>query len=146
MRPAPILALTLGLTLAACSGPSLHSQHRASAAAHAQAAQALVQTAPEGPALPPWLQKQRQRIEREQQAAQRQFETAEKACWQRFAVNDCIAHARHQRRQTESALRQQQLALNQLERRHEARQAHDPADPADQASQPPAQTPEQASD
>ena len=35
MRPAPILALTLGLTLAACSGPSLHSQHRASAAAHA---------------------------------------------------------------------------------------------------------------
>ena len=126
MRPAPILALALalGLTLAACSGPSLHSQQRAMTAAHIQAAQALVQTAPEGPALPPWLQEQRQRIEREQQAAQRQFETAEKACWQRFAVNDCIAHARTQRRQTENALRQQQLALNQLERRDQAQTSY----------------------
>ena len=56
----------------------------------------------------------------------------EKACWKRFAVNDCVSRARQQRRQTQDRLRQQELALNALERRLAAQ----PDDPA--ASQPPA--------
>ena len=75
---------------------------------------------------------ERSRIAAEQNAARQRFEQAEKACWKRFAVNDCVSRARQQRRQTQDRLRQQELALNALERRLAAQ----PDDPA--ASQPPA--------
>ena len=114
-----LILLAAPALLAACSSASLHESHRAAQTAHAQAAQ-------------DWIAAERSRIAAEQNAARQRFEQAEKACWKRFAVNDCVSRARQQRRQTQDRLRQQELTLNALERRLAAQ----PDDPA--ASQPPA--------
>ena len=68
-----------------------------------------------------WLSAQRQRLATEKQAARQRHDTAETACWQRFAVNDCLQRARQRLRTENDALRQQELALNAHERqRHSA--------------------------
>lgn len=127
-----LILLAAPALLAACSSASLHESHRAAQTAHAQAAQDWIAAAPQSAALEPWMAAERSRIAAEQNAARQRFEQAEKACWKRFAVNDCVSRARQQRRQTQDRLRQQELALNALERRLAAQ----PDDPA--ASQPPA--------
>ena len=127
-----LILLAAPALLAACTSASLHESHRAAQTAHAQAAQDWIAAAPQGAALEPWMAAERSRIAAEQNAARQRFEQAEKACWKRFAVNDCVSRARQQRRQTQDRLRQQELALNALERRLAAQ----PDDPA--ASQPPA--------
>ena len=109
-----LILLAAPALLAACSSASLHESRRA---AHAQAAQDWIAAAPQGAALEPWMAAERSRIDAEQNAARQRFEQAEKACWKRFAVNDCVSRARQQRRQTQDRLRQQELALNALERR-----------------------------
>ena len=111
-----LIFLAAPALLAACSSASLHQDWRAMQATHAQAARELTATAPEGEALAPWLAAERRRIADEHAAARQRFEAAEAACWKRFAVNDCISQARATRRQTQSQLRQQELALNELER------------------------------
>ncbi len=127
-----LILLAAPALLAACSSASLHESHRAAQTAHAQAAQDWIAAAPQGAALEPWMAAERSRIAAEPNAARQRFEQAEKACWKHFAVNDCVSRARQQRRQTQDRLRQQELALNALERRLAAQ----PEDPA--ASQPPA--------
>ena len=113
--------LSLCLLLAACASPSLHDERADERAADAAAAQALAASAPPvSEALDPWLQAQRARIASERGAATRHFEEAEKACWQRFAVNDCLQQARVQRRTALDRLRQQELAINDLERQRQA--------------------------
>ena len=115
------ISLLLCTLLAACSSGSLHDQHLARRAADAADAQALAATAPPaGQPLAPWLQAQRARIASERGAATRHFEEAEQACWQRFAVNDCLQQARVQRRTALDRLRQQELAINDLERQRQA--------------------------
>jgi hypothetical protein len=71
---------------------------------------------PEGQPLAPWLAAERERIESERQAAVQRFDAAERECWQRFAVNDCLNQARTTRRATLDHLRQEDLALNAVER------------------------------
>ena len=115
------ISLLLCTLLAACASGSLHDQHLARRAADAADAQALAATAPPaGQPLAPWLQAQRARIVSERGAATRHFEEAEKACWQRFAVNDCLRQARTERRAVLDRLRQQELAVNDLDRRRRA--------------------------
>lgn len=60
---------------------------------------------------------QRARIAEERARAETEFEQAHKACYARFAVNDCISDARARRREQMADLRRQELALNDAERR-----------------------------
>ena len=105
----------LAAALAACSsGPSRPSGPDP---ADLAAAQTLVASAPpEGERLSHWLAAERHRIEAERKAAGQRFDDAEKVCWQRFAVNACLREARAERRATRARLRQEDLALNELER------------------------------
>ena len=60
------------------------------------------------------------RIAQERAALVQQRLAAEKACYQRFAVNDCLRQARTERRAVLDRLRQQELAVNDLDRRRRA--------------------------
>ncbi len=105
--------------LAACSSTSLHDERAEQRAADAAAARALAASAPpesEPAALDPWLTVERTRIATARQLALQRFDAAEKACWQRFAVNVCVREARAERRDTTDRLRQEELALNEVER------------------------------
>ena len=62
----------------------------------------------------------RTRIAQERTQARTQYAQAEFTCWRRFAVNDCLRKARTDERRVLADLRQQELALNDLERRHRA--------------------------
>jgi hypothetical protein len=109
-----IFSLLLAAAVGACSStpPPLGP-----AVADLAAAKALAATAPpEGEPLAPWLKAERERIKSEHEAADQRFDQAEKVCWRRFAVNDCVREARMQRRATLSRLRQEDLALNEVER------------------------------
>ncbi|MDO5626464.1 MAG: hypothetical protein Q4G71_17480 [Pseudomonadota bacterium] len=115
-----LIAAALLAALAACGthGPAPADPSTvatpAAAAARAQAL-ALPPDLPDS-VFAPWLATERARIARERSAAEQRFDTAEKACWRRFAVNDCVKRARAERRATTDALRQQDLALNAHER------------------------------
>ncbi len=116
--PASLLLCAL---LSACASGSLHDDSAAARAADAAQAQALTATAPpEGQPLAPWLDAQRARIAAERDVATQRYEATEKACWQRFAVNDCLRQARTERRAVLDRLRQQELAVNDLDRRRRA--------------------------
>jgi hypothetical protein len=111
--------LLLAAMLGGCStAPSVDAQRDADAAANLAAAQALAATAPpEGEPLAPWLSAERARIEAARSAANQRFVDEEMACWRRFAVNACVRDARVQRRAVLDRLRQEDLAINQLERK-----------------------------
>jgi hypothetical protein len=56
------------------------------------------------------------RIRAERAAAQSQFETQQRECAARFAVNACVDEARKQRRDSLAALKRRQMALDEAER------------------------------
>lgn len=60
---------------------------------------------------------ERQRITAERARVEAEFDQAHKACYQKFAVNDCISDARARRREQMADLRRQELVLNDAERR-----------------------------
>ncbi len=60
---------------------------------------------------------ERARIASERTRIEAEFEQANKACYQKFAVNDCIADARAKRRELLADLRRQELVLNDADRR-----------------------------
>ena len=105
-RSLPVLALIL-LAAGCAQGPL--------PAAPARHASAALQ-APTGAPFEPWLQRERDRVAQQREAAQQRYHDDELACWRRFAVNDCLSEAKQQRRGTLDALRQQELQLNALER------------------------------
>jgi hypothetical protein len=45
-----------------------------------------------------------------------QFQESSKACWQQFAVNDCLFKAKQQKYQALSPLDQREIALNARQR------------------------------
>ena len=90
----------------------------------AAAAKAQALPRPEGLSdedFPAWLAAERERIDRERNAAQTILTAREAKCWRRFAVNACLQRARRAQRTTMHALLQQELALNAHERAHRAR-------------------------
>jgi hypothetical protein len=115
----PAACLLLAALLGGCStAPSVDTQRDADGAANLAAAQALAATAPpEDQPLSPWLKAERARIEAARSDANQRFENEEKTCWRRFAVNACVRDARAQRRAVLDRLRQEDLAINQLERK-----------------------------
>jgi hypothetical protein len=78
-----------------------------------------------GLALPGWAQDideaaERARISAERSRVEAGFEQAQKACYAKFAVSDCIAAARSKRRDALADLRRQEVTLNDAERRRRA--------------------------
>ena len=65
---------------------------------------------------PEFIRVQREAIAQDRQAVMRTYEQAAKACWQKFAVNNCLSDARKERRAALEPLRQKDLVLNTQER------------------------------
>jgi hypothetical protein len=63
---------------------------------------------------------ERSRIQADRAGAVARYQTEEAACYARFAVSDCLRKARVQRRQVLDKLRQQELVLNDAERKRKA--------------------------
>lgn len=63
---------------------------------------------------------QRARIAAERGRAEAVFREQEKACYAKFAVNDCLAAAKAQRRQVLADLRRQEVSLNDAQRKRRA--------------------------
>ena len=61
-----------------------------------------------------------ERIRVERAAAMLQFATLDANCYQRFAVNDCLAAVRVQRREVLQDLRRQEIALDNAQRKRRA--------------------------
>lgn len=62
----------------------------------------------------------RARIAGERQAIQKRRSQQEKACYQRFAVEDCLSEVRTQSRTEDNALRLQEQKINDIERREKS--------------------------
>lgn len=77
-------------------------------------------------ALPAWTQTQadndaeRARIARERSQSDARLASEEVACYQKFAVSDCLKAARARRRDLLSDLRRQELTLNDADRKRRA--------------------------
>ena len=107
MRYPTGLLIAAALTLAGCAAPRQP----------VDAGPALA--VPQGLADAPfaqWLAAQRQRIAQGRAAARQRYHDDERACWQRFAVNDCLRDARLQRRGVLDALRRDEQGVNAAER------------------------------
>ncbi|WP_298431512.1 hypothetical protein [Ottowia sp.] len=65
----------------------------------------------------PWMVAERARIVQQREVAMDEFAAAQKACWQKFAVNDCLRRAQLARREKVDLLQRQEWVLNDLERR-----------------------------
>jgi len=61
-----------------------------------------------------------QQIQEARSAEEARFSDQERACYQRFAVNDCLKQVRLKRRLAFEDLRRQEVILNDLERRKKA--------------------------
>ena len=75
---------------------------------------------PSTTAQPVQAQGERERIKQQRLHHEAMFSEAERACFLRFAVNDCLRQARKERRLALGELRRQELALNDLERQVKA--------------------------
>src|SRR5688572_19120205 len=60
------------------------------------------------------------RLAAQRAEAEHVFQAEEKACYAKFAVNDCVDAARAKRREVLAGLRKQEVALNDAERRRKA--------------------------
>lgn len=65
---------------------------------------------------------ERYRIQADRAREAARYQTEEAACYARFAVSDCLRKARVQRRQVLDKLRQQELVLNDAERKRKAQE------------------------
>ncbi len=63
------------------------------------------------------VDRERARISAERRLAEEQYAQREVACYQQFAVNDCLGRARLQRREVAADLRRQELSVNANEAR-----------------------------
>lgn len=78
------------------------------------------------PELPPQAldaQAERQRIALERADHEAVFIKAERECYSRFAVSDCLRTARKERRLAMDELRRQELVLNDMDRQTKALEA-----------------------
>lgn len=63
---------------------------------------------------------ERARIAAERSKVEARYQHEERACWGRFAVNDCLAESRAKRRSALADLRRQEISLNDAERKQRA--------------------------
>ena len=62
------------------------------------------------------ISEQRLSLAEEKKVIMDQFQESSKACWQQFAVNDCLFKAKQQKYQALSPLDQREIALNARQR------------------------------
>ena len=67
-------------------------------------------------------EQERQEIAKERSEIEARKLQAEKACWQRFAVENCLSKVRAQARKEDSVLRERELHINSEERQEKARE------------------------
>lgn len=84
----------------------------ATCALHAQPSSELTTSAPPDP-----LQAELERIQAERGYEEARYANEEAACYQRFAVNDCLRKVHARRRLTMEDLRRQEIAVNDVQRR-----------------------------
>lgn len=87
----------------------------------------LAQPAPE-PASSSSMAVQRARIEQDRKREETRYAQEEAACYQRFAVNDCLREVRVRRRATFEDLKRQEISLNDEERKIRAGEQVDRTD------------------
>jgi hypothetical protein len=75
--------------------------------------------------VPQAIEKERALLAEKRSAVLTDFEARSQACWQRFAVNDCISQARRIRRTEMQPLRQAELLLNEQERQWRTQQRNE---------------------
>lgn len=75
--------------------------------------------------VPQAIEKERAQLADRRNAIMADFETRSQACWQRFAVNDCISQARRIRRAELQPVRQAELLLNEQERQWRTEQRNE---------------------
>jgi hypothetical protein len=63
-----------------------------------------------------FIEAQRLALNEEKNKIADQFQAVSKACWQKFAVNDCLFKARQQKYQSLNPLDQLEIALNHRQR------------------------------
>jgi colicin import membrane protein len=90
------------------------------------------------------LAAERARIEHAREKVEAVYKTEEKACYGKFAVNDCLAKARAKRRTAMSDLRRQEIAINDLERKRKAAERQRSIEERNAAAHPPAGQPSDA--
>jgi len=71
---------------------------------------------------PEFIRLQREAIAQERQVILNAFDHTATACWQKFAVNNCLSDARKVRRAALEPLRQKDLVLNTQERQWRSEQ------------------------
>lgn len=69
-----------------------------------------------------WVQQERDRIAAEREVLERRWFEDERACYQRFAVNDCLRQARRQHRAALADLRRQEVLISDEERQRQAQE------------------------
>lgn len=74
------------------------------------------QTAPELPDPSARIEAEREQLQAERSAAERMYDERQRACWQRFAVNNCLQQVRRERHAALDPLRERELRLNEQER------------------------------
>ncbi len=72
--------------------------------------------------VPDRIAAEREALSTQRQAIEEQHEARLRACWQRFAVNDCLREARRSRHAALDPLRPKELELNAQEREWRTRQ------------------------
>jgi hypothetical protein len=72
--------------------------------------------------VPAEIRQQRERLSQERVQITQQHELQTKACWQKFAVNDCLASVRKSKRAQLDPIHQKELELNAQERAWRTRQ------------------------
>jgi colicin import membrane protein len=65
------------------------------------------------------IAKERDRLKRLEAQEDSRYKQESSACYQRFAVTDCLNEVRGRRRQTMEDLRRQEIALNEMERKQQ---------------------------
>jgi len=87
-------------------------------AGHCASAAAQAQPTPQPMAVAEAFE--HERIRQERAAALAEFTARDAQCYQRFAVNDCLADVRKLRRDVLADLRRQELSLNDAQRKRRA--------------------------
>jgi colicin import membrane protein len=87
---------------------------------------------------------ERARLHEERTKVEAAYKVEEKACYGKFAVNDCLAKARAKRREAVSDLRRQEIALNDAERKRKAAERQRSIDERNAAARGPASAPSDA--
>ena len=77
---------------------------------------AWAQGAPEAADPGARIAAERQQLQMEREAVEREHDERQRACWQRFVVNSCLQQVRRERHAALDPLRARELVLNEQER------------------------------